>query len=201
VFIAETGLLMAPLVRRTWAPRGQTPILYQRTRSHDKVSVIGALTLSPRSGGIGLYFALLPAENGERRPLAPLPADFRRHLQRPQVVVWDRLAAHRAREVREALDRSGRVHLAFLPPYAPELNPVEMLWSYLKTNPLANHPATDPHHLSERARRAFQDLRRRPNLLRSFLRTTRLLHACDRTLVMRASVEVVSFACELPVFL
>ena len=174
MFIDETGLLMAPLVRRTWAPRGQTPILYQRTRSHDKVSVIGALTLSPRSGGIGLYFALLPAENANAGHFRRFLADLRRHLQRPLVVVWDRLAAHRAREVRDALDRSGRVHLAFLPPYAPELNPVEMLWSYLKTNPLANHPATDAHHLAERAKRAFGDLRRRPSLLRSFLRATPL---------------------------
>jgi hypothetical protein len=39
VFLDESGLMMAPLVRRTWAPRGQTPILLQRTRSRDKVSV------------------------------------------------------------------------------------------------------------------------------------------------------------------
>ncbi len=165
---------MAPLVRRTWAPRGQTPILYQRTRAHDKVSVIGALTLSPRSRRVGLYFTLLPDENATAGHFRRFLADLRRHLQRPLVVVWDRLAAHRAREVREALDRSGRVHLAFLPPYAPELNPVEMLWGYLKTNPLANHPATDAYRLADRARHHFQDIRRRHSLLRSFLRATPL---------------------------
>lgn len=165
---------MAPLVRRTWAPRGQTPILYQRTRAHDKVSVIGALTLSPRSRRVGLYFTLLPDQNATARHFRRFLAGLRRHLRRPLVVVWDRLAAHRAREVRDALERSGRVHLVFLPPYAPELNPVEMLWSYLKTNPLANHPATDAHRLAVRARRHFQEIRRRPSLLRSFLRATPL---------------------------
>lgn len=165
---------MAPLVRRTWAPRGQTPILYQRTRSHDKVSVIGALTLSPTWNRVGLYFALLPDENATTGHFRRFLADLRRHLQRPLVVVWDRLAAHRAHELRDALARSGRVHLEFLPPYAPELNPVEMLWGYVKTNPLANHPATDAFHLADRAKRHFLDLRRRPQLLRSFLRATPL---------------------------
>ncbi len=165
---------MAPLVRRTWAPRGQTPILYQRTRAHDKVTVIGALTVSPGRNRVGLYFALLPDENAKAGHFRHFLADLRRHLQRPLVVVWDRLPGHRANELRDALDRSGRVHLVFLPPYAPELNPVEMLWGYIKTNPLANHPATDAHRLADRARRAFRNLRSRPQLLRSFLRATPL---------------------------
>lgn len=165
---------MAPLVRRTWAPRGQTPILYQRTRSHDKVSVIGALTLSPHRTRVGLYFALLPGENAKAGHFRRFLADLRRHLQRPLVVVWDRLAGHRAHELREALDRSGRVHLEFLPPYAPELNPVEMLWAYLKMNPLANHPATDAFLLADRAKRHFKEIRHRPDLLRSFLLATPL---------------------------
>ena len=159
-------------MRRTWPPRGQTPVLYQRTRAHDKVSVIGALTLSPHSHRVGLYFTLLPGENAAADHFRRFLAGLRRHLQRPLVVVWDRLAAHRANALRHALDRSGRVHLAFLPPYASELNPVEMLWSYVKTNPLANHPATDAHRLADRARRHFCDLRTRPDLLRSFLRAT-----------------------------
>ena len=165
---------MAPLVRRTWAPRGKTPILYQRTRSHDKVSVIGALTLSLRSRRVGLYFALMPDENANAGHCRRLLADLRRHLQRPLVVVWDRLPDHCAHELREALDRSGRVHLAFLPPYAPELNPVEMLWGYVKVNPLANHPATDAYRLADRAKCHFQDLQRKARLLKSFFRATPL---------------------------
>lgn len=165
---------MAPLVRRTWAPRGQTPVLYQRTLARDKVSVIGALTLSPRRTRVGLYFALLPDENVKVGHLHRFLADLRRHLQRPLIVVWDRLPGHRARALRDALDRSGRVELEFFPPYAPELNPVEILWGYLKTNPLANHPATDAFRLAHRARRHFQDLRRQTTLLRSFFVATPL---------------------------
>ena len=56
----ESGLLMAPLVRRTWAPRGQTPELDQCGGHRQKVSVAAALWLSPRRDRLGLYFQTLP---------------------------------------------------------------------------------------------------------------------------------------------
>ena len=57
--IDESGLLMAPLVRRTWAPRGQTPDLDQ-CGTRQKVSVAATLWLSPRRERLGLYFQTLP---------------------------------------------------------------------------------------------------------------------------------------------
>jgi hypothetical protein len=47
---------MSPLVRRSWAPRGVTPILCQRTRRREKVSAIAALCVAPTRGRIHLYF-------------------------------------------------------------------------------------------------------------------------------------------------
>jgi hypothetical protein len=64
--------------------------------------------------------------------------------------------------------------LEYLPPYAPELNPVEYLWAWLKTNPLANDPAVDLHNLANRTRRAALSVQRRQDLLRGFLRHTGL---------------------------
>jgi hypothetical protein len=58
--IDESGLLMAPLVRRTWAPRGQTPELDQCGGPRQKVSVAAALWLSPRRDRLGLFFRTLP---------------------------------------------------------------------------------------------------------------------------------------------
>src|SRR5206468_2316928 len=54
----ESGFLLAPVVRRTYAPRGQTPILGCSDR-HDRISVISAITLSPRAFHAGLHFMLL----------------------------------------------------------------------------------------------------------------------------------------------
>lgn len=68
--------------------------------------------------------------------------------------------------------------VALLPPYAPELNPVELLWAYLKRNPLANFAALDAAHLAHVATRHVQRLRRRPDLLRSFFDATSLFFSC-----------------------
>ena len=53
--IDESGLLMAPLARRTWAPRGQTPELVQKSGTREKVSIAAAVWLSPRRDRLGLY--------------------------------------------------------------------------------------------------------------------------------------------------
>ncbi len=70
--------------------------------------------------------------------------------------------------------RSKRMHRAYFPPYAPELNPVEMLWSYLKRNPLANVAAPDVDALFRTTRYHARRLRSRKELLRSFLYATPL---------------------------
>lgn len=164
---------MAPLVRRSWSVRGQTPILKQRTRSHQKVSAIAALCILPTRDRLALYFRLHPDANIN----AERAMDFLEHLQRqlrtPIVLVWDSFQAHKGELVHECV-LPDSPHLEYLPPYAPELNPVEYLWAYLKTNPLANDPAVDLPGLLKRTRRAALSVQRRPDLLRAFLRHTGL---------------------------
>ena len=164
---------MAPLVRRSWSVCGQTPILRQRTRSHQKVSAIAALCILPTRDRLALYFRLHPDGNIN----AQRAMDFLEHLQRqlrtPIVLVWDNFQAHKGELVHECV-LPDSAHLEYLPPYAPELNPVEYLWAYLKTNPLANDPAVDLSGLAKRARRAALSVQRRPDLLRAFIRHTGL---------------------------
>ncbi len=62
------------------------------------------------------------------------------------------------------------LHTFFLPAYAPELNPVEYAWGYLKMNPLANRPTFETAELAALARRHTRALQRNQSLLRSFLR-------------------------------
>jgi len=173
VFIDESGLLLAPVVRRTWAPCGQTPILYQRGRARQKVSIIAALTLSPRRQRPGLYFSLRANENVTTTWLLPFLRALTRHLRGALVLVWDRLPGHRAHVITQYLHRKGR-DVALLPPYAPELNPVEILWAYLKNNPLANFAAPDTPALARVATRHVRRLCHRPELLRSFFDATPL---------------------------
>ncbi len=173
MFLDESGMLMAPLVRRSWSVRGQTPVLRQRGRCHQKVSAIAALCILPKRDRIALYFRLHPDANIN----AERAMDFLEHLQRqlrtPIVLIWDRFQAHKGELVNQCV-LPDSPHLEYLPPYAPELNPVEYLWAYLKTNPLANDPAFDLHTLARQARRAAYSVQRRQDLLRSFLRHTDL---------------------------
>lgn len=160
---------MAPLARRSWNPRGQTPRLPQRTRSHQKVGVIAALCVSPKRYRVRLYFRLHANANITAVRLVAFLRELARALKAPIVLVWDRLPAHRGKTVAAYVEEDRRLHCVLLPPYAPELNPVEYVFSYLKMNPLANLACTDVSALARIARTHSRSLQRREALLRSFL--------------------------------
>ena len=174
VFIDESGLLLSPLVRRTWALRGVTPVLYQRTRSREKVSLIAALTCSPRRHRVGLYFSLKAGANVNADWLRGFLRHLSYHIRGHLIVVWDRLPAHHSAKVTTWAHRNGRVHLVELPPYAPELNPPEYLFGYTKTNPLVNWAPLDADILAEAAIHYLCQLKKRPSLLRSFFKASPL---------------------------
>ena len=166
--------MTAPLLRRTWAPRGCTPVLYQKTRSHRKVSVIAALTLPPRYRRVGLYFSLHKDANITARLVVRFLRALRRQVQKPMLIIWDRLGTHRAVVVQRWLRRQSKVDVDFFPPYAPELNPGEHFWGYLKGNPLANWAPKDICELAARARYHAGRVKGRSTLLSSFLEATPL---------------------------
>jgi len=169
VFLDESGLLMAPLTRRSWSPRGQTPVLYQRTRAHQKVSAIAALSISPRRHRPHLYFRLHPNVNINADLAIAFLRQLLRQLDGPVVLIWDRLQAHRAKRVEDWIQSHPRLHVYFFPPYAPELNPVENVWGYLKTNPLSNWPFFDLDSLAKATNRYAPSLQKTPPLLRAFI--------------------------------
>lgn len=124
---------MMPVLRRTWAPCGATPTFSVRARSHEKVSGIGALVVSPRRRQITLALALYPRLN----ILGPQVLRFLRHLARhvrgPVILVWDRGNPHKHHLVRGGLATHPRWDIVWFPPYAPDLNPVALLWSTSST--------------------------------------------------------------------
>ena len=99
------------------------------------------------------YFRLYP---GSIR--SPQVVNFLRHILRQLpddlLIIWDGLAAHRSRLVRTFVERqAGRIVLARLPAYAPELNPTEYVWGHWKSHAVANFCPADFHELSSQARR------------------------------------------------
>lgn len=161
---------MAPHLRRSWAPRGVTPVLYQRGRSWGKVSAIAALVVSPQRDDVACFFRLHPDANIIADHVLSFLRELASHLAgTPFFVIWDRWQPHRERRVRSFLTTSPSVGSAFLPAYAPELNPVEYLWGHLKINHLANLASPDSIALAATTRCHARSVQRRRALLRSFI--------------------------------
>ena len=108
VLIDETGLLLNPLVRRTWAPKGKTPVLESRGGHRKKVSVIGAVTLSPISRRLGFYFATQVDGYFDTGKVVDFLRDLLKHLRGRVVVVWDGGPNHKGPAMREFLRRNRR---------------------------------------------------------------------------------------------
>jgi len=174
VFEDESGFFLNPLVRRTWAVAGQTPILFQRGRSRQHLSAVGAVTISPRRHRLGLLLRLHADQAVNQDRVIEFLQQLLRQLPGHIVLVWDRLAAHRGAKVRKFLKKHRRLHIEFLPAYAPDLNPVESLWSWLKTNPLANRCSPDLDQLTDDILNGSEPLFTTQQLLRGFVQATEL---------------------------
>lgn len=102
-------------------------------------------------------------------PIIEFLAALKRQIRRKLLIVWDGVGAHKSRRVREWLEKqNGRIAITFLPPYAPELNPVEAIWAYLKKHEIANLCPTHLAEVSDFARRRLKSMQRRPKLIRAF---------------------------------
>lgn len=160
---------MAPLVRRSWAPRGHTPVLAQRGRSRRKVSVIAALAISPARRRVGAYFGFLPDANYDGEAIVDFLRGLSRTARQPIDLVWDRLSAHHRGPVAAWLAGQRRVRARLLPAYAPELNPVELIWGHTKTNPMANFAPAELDELLARTQQVTREIAGNQKLLRSFI--------------------------------
>jgi transposase len=169
VFVDETGFRLTPLVQRSWAPVGQTPVLHHRGGHREKISGIGALTISPRRRRLNLYMHLYQGRSVQEQEFVVFLRDLLRHLRGNVIIIWDRLNQHLSREVKAYVAACGRVILEYFPPYAPELNPVEYLWTTLKCHRLANHGIGTIETLEAPVVEEARRVRPRQDLLRSFI--------------------------------
>lgn len=165
---------MHPVVRRTWAPRGRTPVLRQRTRRHRKISTIGGISISPHRRRLGWYLQFHTDQAIRQEQVVAFLRHLLVHLRGPVIAVWDRLGAHRGSLVRRYAQGQRRLTLEELPAYAPELNPNEYGWSHLKYGVLANFAPRDLAELEQTVFVAADQARTRQTLLRSFVHATRL---------------------------
>ena len=165
---------MHPVVRRTWGLCGRTPVVRHRTRHHRKISAIGGISISPHRRHLGWYLHFHSDAAIRQEQVIAFLRHLLVHLRGRVIVVWDRLSSHRGAEVRAYLRQRRRLTIEQLPPYAPELNPNEYGWSYLKYGVLANYCPRDLDELEREVFVAAIGAQTQQALLRSFVQATEL---------------------------
>ena len=166
VFIDESGRSQRPHRCRTWAPRGQTPIL-QYNFNWKSLSVAAGLTL------LNFYFLIYAGTIKKEQVV-----DFLKALMLYGSAVTDCVgsSAGTSQPAGPGLhcQFAGLDFHCYFPPYAPELNPVEYIWGYWKQHELPNVCPKDYWQLSEAARRTLRCMRRRPRLITAFWKQSSL---------------------------
>ena len=158
VFVDESGFSERPSRVRTWAPRGQTPVIQYHFNWH-QLSIIAGLSRW------NCYFRLY-AGSLDRFRITEFLQALARAIPHKLLLIWDNLPAHRSRVVRDFVDSlENHIHLEFLPAYASELNPVEYLWAWMKKHALANFCPDNFGELSTMATNKMQSVKRRKTLI------------------------------------
>jgi transposase len=170
IFLDESGFSERPSVRRTWAPRGRTPILIAPF-NWKRLSAIASLITTPAAQRVGLCLRLEPGTVKQPQVLSYLKV-LKRHVRgRKVILLWDRLPAHRGTDVQAWIaQQSAWLTMAYLPPYAPELNPVEYFWSHLSGTDMAQFVGENLDAVRRQARKAACRVRHRPHLGKAFLK-------------------------------
>lgn len=161
--VDESYFSPTPVVRKTWAPRGQRPNLIHKQGKWDKVSAISAVT-SRR----GLYFRLLQDDAFDKHDIAGFVQHLLCHIRGDLVVIWDNGPQHHAKVVTALPSQNDRLRIVFLPPYSPDMNPDEGVWDHTKVVELGNFCPKDTKELVSEARAALNRLRRRPAKIAEF---------------------------------
>jgi transposase len=161
VWVDQSGFSLLPHHVRTWARQGQTPVLrVPLTRDHR--SVIAAITADQR---------LVMQTQTTAYHSADVVRFLRlllRKIAGKLLIIWDGAPIHGGQPIKDFLARGAakRLHLERLPGYAPDLNPVEGIWNYLKCRELGNVCCTDFAELDTALRRAKERLRHKRQVIR-----------------------------------
>ncbi|MER6916042.1 transposase [Streptomyces sp. NPDC000594] len=178
---------MTPPTSHTWAKRGDTPVIRVRGRSQRRYSIAALACYKPGERSRLIYRPRRHTDHkrGGRRSFAW--TDYRdllkaahRQLGGPVILIWDNLNVHKDRRLRAFIDAQDWLTAYHLPPYAPDLNPVEGIWSLLRRSSQANTAFTDPDHLITTLRHGLRRLQYRSDTIDGCLTETRLTMTTPR---------------------
>ena len=172
-FWDESGFRADVVQGTTWGVQGQTPIV---AVPGPRQSVSAASAINARGG---FWFATYKGGMSAELFIEMLKALMLRR-KKPLYLILDSLPAHKARIVQEYVaSTKGRLELHFLPGYAPELNPDELVWNHMKRTGTAKSPLVRGESLHDRIDVELLEIQRNPSLVRSFFRTDSVSYISD----------------------
>jgi transposase len=162
-FQDESGVSLTPVLGRTWAPKGKTP----------KVKVTGKrggfCVTSAISHAGKLIFRIEKKKVNADKHIEFLKKIMNQHPNRKIIVVEDSAPVHKAKKVDKFVEQNKkRLAIYRLPSYAPELNPTEHVWAYLKAHELKTHQAQNTDELKHLVKRKMQSIQMKKQLIHSF---------------------------------
>ncbi len=167
--------MLTPLTRRTWALVGHTPVQDQRMDKREKVSVAGAIWLPPQRDHLGWFSHTLVNAYYDNEAVAVFVEGLLAAVGERLVLLWDGGPMHKGEPIRQLLAKHrGVLTLESLPPYAPEVSPIEPAWSWLKYGRLSNFAPRDVAHLHSEVLEELRSLHRHQKLLRGFFKASEL---------------------------
>ncbi|GGP00182.1 hypothetical protein GCM10012280_68370 [Wenjunlia tyrosinilytica] len=179
VFEDEAGFSMTPPTTRTWSRRGHTPAVRVRGRSRRRLSVAALACYKPGERSRLIYRSCPDARPDGRKSFSwkdyrDLIQTAHQQLGGPIVLVWDNLNTHLTAGMRRYIAERDWLTVYRLPPYTPDLNPVEGIWSVLRRTTTANRAFADPQDLITAVRRGLRQLQYRHDVLDGCLTGTGL---------------------------
>ena len=173
LWLDQTGLRSDATVAATWAPVGQTPVVPNSGRRF----TVNAMAAISNKGE--LYFTVF--EGGFNVGVMIEFLDrLTRHLDRKIHLVVDGHPSHRAKLLKAWLtERAERIEMHFLPPYSPELNPVELLNGDLKHHVTATQSPRDQQELAAGARTHLRRRQNQPDRVKAFFGKQEVRYAAD----------------------
>lgn len=165
VFADESGFYLLPFSGHTYAPKRKTPVLHHKL-SRDHLSVISGIT---EQGGMYVQIH-------EKSIKGEGALEFLKHVLTyvpgKVLVIWDGAPIHKCQLIRDFLKNGtqGRLELECLPGYAPDLNPDEGVWRYLKCVSLKNVCCKTLEELKKALRHAIRNFRARKDLITACFR-------------------------------
>jgi transposase len=173
-FWDESGFRADAVHGRTWGVKGRTPIV-ERPGQRQSISAASAVNAKG-----GFWYCTYPG--GLTAELfVSLLRKLMRHRPKPVHLVVDGLPAHKTKLVKDFVQSTeGRLTLHFLPGYAPELNPDELVWSHVKRTGVARTPLRKGENLKDKIEAQLARIKNAPKLVRSFFRAPSVSYITDQ---------------------